>query len=119
MDKSKTSHVKRDCSGGAGETMLVDAGRLPKVLMSKIDRWRQKREISRSEAIRRLIELGLSLEGRPAMTSRAAMRAAELAEDAVEARLAEDLPADEKSVRKRRLLQGPSSFRGVRKDSVK
>lgn len=38
--------------------------RLPRTLVEQIDNWATKHEISRSEAIRRLVELGLKVKGK-------------------------------------------------------
>ena len=75
-------------------------------------------------AIRRLVEIGLSFSSpgsrkRPKVLSTStegAARAAELAEKTIDRHLHPATSHSERSVRKRKLLQGPSAFRDVRKD---
>jgi hypothetical protein len=66
----------------------VTAVRLPAALSDAVDRWvaAQEDEPGRSEAIRRLIELGLTVEtpARPAGKPGRSLRAQELAIDAIE-----------------------------------
>lgn len=76
---------------------------------------------SLSEAIRRLVELGLSKtpQAKPRVLStgkQSAARAAELATEEIEKRIPTDTPIEEKAARKRKLIQGPSVFRDTRKD---
>jgi hypothetical protein len=75
-----------------------------------------------SEAIRRLIEIGLSIPAaslrKPRVLSTAkqgAERAAELASDVIGGQMP-DASEDEKATRRRRLVKGPSEFRSVRRD---
>jgi hypothetical protein len=41
----------------------VSAVRLPAAVTAQVDAWGEKRELNRSEAIRRLVELGLKAKG--------------------------------------------------------
>ena len=89
--------------------------------MASLDAWikRQKEaDLSRPEAIRRLVELGLTVKQTKSKspTPKAAARAAELAAKAIEKRIDPAAPAEEREVRKRELIQGPSPFREARKD---
>jgi hypothetical protein len=89
-------------------------------VLTAIDNWRRKQADlpSRPEAIRQLVELGLEKDG-TSMRSQvpaASARAAELAADAIDARMAADATTEERHTRKERLLKGPSPFREVRKD---
>jgi hypothetical protein len=73
------------------------------------------------EAVRRLVELGLEKRSSeyPRVLSTGkerAARAAELAGNTLDTHLGTEMPATERETRKRKLLQGPSSFRAVRKD---
>jgi hypothetical protein len=73
-----------------------------------------------SEAVRRLVELGLRVNSRPKQTSGARGRKA----DALAGRQLDRLPdqtasADQQASRKRDLLKGPEEFRGARIDRVK
>jgi hypothetical protein len=96
--------------------------RMPKALISSVDSWAQASDIGRSEAIRRLVKIGLS-SGAPRRPKRApresAARAAELAAKVIDRQIAPETPAEERAVRKRKLLQGPSIVREVRRDRPK
>ena len=48
----------------AGGVDPVSAVRLPSELTEQVDAWGEKREMNRSEAIRRLVELGLKAKGK-------------------------------------------------------
>lgn len=95
----------------------VSAVRLPHELTSGVDAWAAKHEISRSEAIRRLVELGLAsaTTGR-AKKSAASPKPSELAGAAIDKLADTTAPTDERASRERRLLKGPEEFRDVRKD---
>jgi hypothetical protein len=91
--------------------------------LARIDHWRraQPDNPARAEAIRRLVEIGLS--NAPRRQQRApkenAARAAELAAKVIDKQIAVETPAEERAVRKRKLLQGPSIVREARKDRPK
>jgi hypothetical protein len=72
-----------------------------------------------SEAIRRLVELGLGAPAKPkqAPAERAA-RAKELASKTID-KVAGAPDNDEKATRKARLIKGPEEFRELRADHVK
>jgi hypothetical protein len=79
--------------------------------------------MSRSEAIRRLVELGL---GKPGSGQNArltgkdhAERAKELAGTAIDRLVEPAASVEEKATRKRRLIKGPSEFRETRVDRPK
>jgi hypothetical protein len=76
------------------------------------------RGLTRPQAIRRLVETALSSYApRPGTRNSArAARAAELASKVIDKHLDLDVPAEERDVRRRELLHGPSVFRDVRKD---
>ena len=102
----------------------VTALRLSPALTDAIEAWaaRQNDEPNRSEAIRRLVEIGLSKSTapkRPQVLSTArqsAARAVELAGNAIDKHSDQNASDDERKVRKRKLIQGPSVFRDARKD---
>ena len=74
---------------------------------------------SLSEAIRRLVELGLTVKrtkSAPSERQRAAL--ADLASKAIDS-LKVEAPDDEKASRKRRLIKGPEEFRKDRVDLPK
>ena len=69
----------------------------------------------RPEAIRRLVELGLTVKSAARPTAKAATRAAELAAKAIDKHADMSAPSAERESRKNRLLKGPSVFWDVRK----
>jgi hypothetical protein len=84
-----------------------------------IDAWikRQKEPISRPEAIRRLVELGLTIKTKAKQPSAArAVRAKELATKAIDKIINPSAPPEERAQRRRRLTKGPSEFREDRVD---
>jgi hypothetical protein len=76
----------------------------------------------RSQAIRQLVEIGLSkseASQRPQVLSTAkqsAARAVELAGKTIDKRSDQNASEEDRKVRKRKLIQGPSVFRDARKD---
>jgi hypothetical protein len=96
--------------------------RLPETVLASVEHWAmsQKDQPPRSQAIRRLVEIGLSAQrsARPKVSSGSA-RAAELAASFIEKHMDSSAPAEERESRKRRLLKGPSAFRDVRVDRTK
>jgi hypothetical protein len=91
-------------------------------MRATIDAWASKQEDKppRSEAIRRLVELGLA--GSQPLSRRspkAAAKASELAAEQID-KLADTSATDEeRHSRKRRLLKGPGEFREIRGDVPK
>ena len=74
-----------------------------------------------SEAIRRLVEMGLASAGpqKPKVLStskQSAARAAELATKTIDKRIDSKVSLEERKVRKRKLVEGPSAFREARID---
>jgi hypothetical protein len=89
-----------------------------------VDAWIAKQkepDFSRPEAIRRLVETGLKVKvQRPTWPrEKNVAKARELASKTIDSLMDAATPADEKAVRKRRLVKGPSPFRGVRVDGKK
>jgi len=85
-------------------------------------RWAEKQpdSPSLSEAIRRLVELGLTIKTKAKQPSAArADRAKELATKAIEKMSDPSAPADERAQRRRHLTKGPSEFREDRLDLPK
>jgi hypothetical protein len=71
-------------------------------------------KLDRSEAIRRLVELGLTVRTKPKQAPVAsAARAKESASKAID-NLKVEAPDDQKASRKRRLIKGPEEFREAR-----
>ena len=118
------------------------AVRLPPAVAAEVDKWAasQADGPTRSEAIRRLVELGLAaprtsdrtrrpgrsldlgamarIEPAPAKTGRLA-RARELAVEAIDKMGDPTAHPDERDERRRRLTKGPPEFREVRVDRPK
>jgi Arc/MetJ-type ribon-helix-helix transcriptional regulator len=95
----------------------VSAVRLPAELTASIDKWSEDHETNRSEAIRRLVELGLTIRTKAKQPSllRAA-RAKELATKAIEKIIDRQAAPEEQDHRTRRLTKGPLEFREDRVD---
>ncbi len=96
--------------------------RLSDEFIATVDAWaaRQDDMPSRSEAIRRLVELGLTVKTKAKQPSAArAVRAKELATKAIEKIIDPAAPPEERAQRRRRLTKGPSEFREDRVDLPK
>jgi hypothetical protein len=86
---------------------------------SNVDAWaaQQPDEPGRSEAIRRLVELGLTVRTKAKQLSPAlAARAKELAAKAIDQMIDPAAPPEERAQRRRRLTKGPLEFREDRVD---
>jgi Arc/MetJ-type ribon-helix-helix transcriptional regulator len=99
----------------------VSAVRLPVELTAAVDKWAEDHDANRSEAIRRLVELGLTVKAPAKHISKPGrlLRAQELAGQAIDKI---DDPAahpEERAQRRRRLTKGPEEFREVRVDRPK
>jgi hypothetical protein len=93
---------------------------MPPQLIAEVEAWAVTNDTSRSDAFRRLVELGLTVQGKLKQGSPArAERAKELASKAIDSLTAEAPDNDEKASRKRRLIKGPEEFREVRVDRPK
>ena len=96
--------------------------RLPATLIESIQAWSEKNDAaSRSEAIRRLVELGLEVKTttRPVSKSGRRLRAKELATRAIEKIMNPSASSEERAQRTRRLTKGPTEFREDRVDLPK
>ena len=91
--------------------------------LAALDEWitRQgEKGLSRPEAIRRLVELGLSVKAKSKQPSAAfAHRAKELATRAVDTVIDPSISQEERDQRRRRLTKGPPEFRDDRVDQPK
>ena len=90
--------------------------------LKPLDEWiaKQKPRPSRPEAIRRLVELGLTIKMKAKQPAPArAARAKELATKAIEKIIDPTAPPEERAQRRRRLTKGPSEFREDRVDLPK
>jgi hypothetical protein len=102
-----------------GKDPLISA-RVPPATIGAIDTWAGNNGVTRSEAIRRLVELGLTVKPRSAPTERLrAARGSERASKAIDRITPGGANMDEQATRKRRLLKGPEEFREVRVDRAK
>ena len=115
--KTKTVHKKsRGRPAGLKFGGTIPA-RFEPVVVEAIDKWADQNAVSRSEAIRRLVELGLA-RGKSAgpPSAKTAERLKQLAAKTIDHLLDSDAPTEEVANRKRRLLKGPEEFREVRVD---
>ncbi len=121
MAKSIKVHPKKRRGRPAtGKDPLVSA-RLPQPLVDEIEQWAASKEASRSGAIRRLVEMGLTVKAnkpKQAPAERAA-RAKELASKVIDSLTVGAPNNDENAARKRRLIKGPEEFRELRADRIK
>jgi Arc/MetJ-type ribon-helix-helix transcriptional regulator len=96
--------------------------RLPKALLDQVENWsrRQDENLSRSKAVRSLLELGLAGAhiARP-VNKKAAAKASKLAGQMIDILDDDSAPPDVREKRKRRLLKGPPEFRDIRSDLPK
>jgi Arc/MetJ-type ribon-helix-helix transcriptional regulator len=118
MAKSIPVNTKRRGRPATGQDP-VSAVRLPVDLTKEIDSWARKNDTtSRSEAIRRLVELGLKVKtsARPVSKPGRRLRAQELATKAIEKIIDPAAPPEERDQRRRRLTKGPTEFREDRVD---
>jgi hypothetical protein len=101
----------------------VTAIRLSAEMRATVDRWAAKQEDGpgRSEAIRRLVEIGLagSTKAIGPRTEKTATKAKELAAAQIDRLVDKSAPAEEQASRKTRLPKGPEEFRDVRVDWAK
>ena len=103
-----------------GGVYPVSAVRLPPEISTAVDGWATKQDDrpTRSEAIRRLVELGLTIRTKAKQQSPAprAARAKELATKAIEKIIDHQAAPEEQAQRTRRLTNGPLEFRELRVD---
>ena len=105
----------RPSTGGRREGILV---RLETDQFGALDGWIAKQKepgLTRPGAIRRLVELGLKVKTKSALSERQRAALADLAAKAIDS-LTVAAPDDEKASRKRRFLKGPEEFREARVD---
>jgi hypothetical protein len=90
---------------------------MPANLIAEVEAWAAANDTSRSDAFRRLVELGLTVRTKPKQAP--AARAKELASSAIDTMSDSSAPAVEQVQRRRRLTKGPEEFRDVRVDRPK
>jgi hypothetical protein len=90
-------------------------------MLSTVDAWAVSKEMTRSEAIRRLVELGLKVKTPARSVSKPGrrLRARELATKTIEKMIDPAAVPEEQAQRRRRLTKGPSEFREDRVDQPK
>lgn len=117
-NKDSTTPVRRRTGLDA-----VSAVKMPEVLTTSVDAWAEAHQLSRSDAICKLVELGLRIApAAPASGSTVASdatRLEELAVHEIEGLLDPALPEDERERRIRRLTEGPPEFSHERIDLPK
>lgn len=101
----------------------ISAVKMPERLTAAVDQWAEAHRLTRSDAIRKLIELGLKAAP-PAPppahpTASDATKIEEIAVHEIESLLDPALPADERERRIRRLTEGPPEFSHERLDLPK
>jgi hypothetical protein len=92
------------------------------VLRASVVKWAENQSDSPSlpEAIRRLVELGLTAKSKGRKSNVAqGLRAREMAGDAIDGLTDVTAHSDDQASRKRRLLKGPEEFREARIDRPK
>jgi hypothetical protein len=90
--------------------------------LAAIDVWIETHDqgLTRGQAIRRLVEVGLAGSAKPAARSqKTAAKAKELAAAQIDRMVDKSAPAEEQASRKGRLLKGPEEFREVRVDRAR
>jgi hypothetical protein len=92
--------------------------------LAAVDAWIAKQkdpDLSRPEAIRRLVEMGLKVKmsARPVGKPGRRSRAQELAKNAIDEMIDPTASPDERAQRRRRLTKGPPEFREDRVDLPK
>jgi hypothetical protein len=123
MKRSKAKTAKKTANKPAKKGARPATGRAQATavrtspeLRATIDGWasRQPDRPARSEAIRRLVELGLGSQLKESRNTKAAAKASDMAGQQID-RLFDPSASDaERQERKRRLLKGPKEFRDLR-----
>jgi hypothetical protein len=95
--------------------------RMPPTLIAEVQAWATANDTSRSDAFRRLVELGLTVKTPARSVSKPGrrLRAQELATKAIEKMVDPSAPPEERAQRQRRLTKGPEEFREARVDRPK
>ena len=100
----------------------ITALRLPPTLLAAVEAWAKKQvdDPNRSEAIRRLVDIGLgSVKVARAEKRSDSPTARDLAAVQIDRLADSGAPAEEQASRKRHLLKGPEEFREARIDRPK
>ena len=114
---TKSIRTNKGGRPATGKDPLISA-RVPPATVDAIDTWAANKSATRSEAIRRLVELGLTVKTATSSGGRAD-RATELAAKAIDKIGDPAADPEEHAQRRRRLTKGPEEFREVRVDRPK
>jgi hypothetical protein len=113
MKKSLSAKQKRPGRPATGVTPMIGL-RLPAKVTRQVDQWAEINGVTRSEAIRSLIEQALSGSSSGQRSPKARSKAQELASAQLDKLIDVSAPDEEQQQRKRRLLKGPKEFREMR-----
>jgi hypothetical protein len=116
MKKSITVKPKKRGRPATGRDPFVGV-RLPKELIASIEKRAAMEGVTRSEAIRRLVEIALATSQPATPTGkRSASKARTIAAKEIDRLADQSAPVKEQQRRKRRLLKGPEEFRELREN---
>jgi hypothetical protein len=123
MKKSIKDNPKKRGRPATGNAPLVGV-RMTEDFQAEIKAWAKKQsdDPALATAIRRLVEIGLTVKttpARPVNKPDRRLRAQELASKTVEKLADPAAPPEERAQRQRRLTKGPEEFREVRVDRPK
>ena len=114
FDNRDHGHVAR-----AGRD-AISAVKLSQHLTAVIDAWAEAHNMARSDAIRKLVEIGLNASPGPhRVVPHEPVAIEERAVQQIERMLDPELPAEERERRRRRLIEGPPEFLDHRIDLPK
>jgi hypothetical protein len=123
MAKSILSDNRKKRIGRPPVGAILIGVRVPPAGVAELDAWIKKNapNLSRPEAIRRLVELGLNVKTPARHISKPGrkLRAQELATKAIEKIIDPSAPPEERAQRRRLLTKGPPEFREDRVDLPK
>ena len=121
MAKSTKNVVRKKRGRPATGQDPVTAIRLSKELRKNVDGWATKQtdKPGRSESIRRLVEIGLTVTPSRKSSDDQKARAKVMAANAIDRLTDTTATDDDKAARKRRLIKGPEEFREARVDRLK
>jgi hypothetical protein len=123
MKKSKKVEPKKRRGRPATGKDPHIAARMPPELIAEVEAWAVTNDTSRSDAFRRLVEIGLTAKTKERPKSEdtkqrqdTKQRARDLAGVAVDEMTDTTASADDQASRKRRLIKGPEEFQNARRD---
>ena len=117
MKKSiKVAPKKRRGRPATGKDPHI-AARMPSGLIAEVEAWATANDTTRSEAFRRLVELGLTVKAKDRPKGEhPRQRAREMAGNAIDKMTDTTASPNDQAGRKRRLIKGPDEFQKVRVD---